>query len=85
MNIYQFRCHFCKFQIEHSTTLYFAGSFDPCAMVQIESIGGEANAVIGPLTKVIYEIASIPQDRVFANFQGSYTLTTWGINGSTFS
>jgi hypothetical protein len=38
--------------VEHADFLMFGGSSDPCAMIQIESIGGDASTLMGPLTEV---------------------------------
>jgi hypothetical protein len=39
--------------VEHSEYLLFGGNTEPCAIIQVEAIGGVAEDIMLPLTEVI--------------------------------
>lgn len=61
----------------------FAKTNDPCAMVQVQAIGGGGQAAASAgFTKALGEFG-IKADRVFCNFQ-SFSGKDWAMAGSTF-
>ena len=69
--------------VTQSECLYFGGSKDPCAMIQIESIGGSSKEAISSATTAVAEVAGIPSDRIFVTFT-SIEGKNWGMAGNTF-
>lgn len=70
---------------DREDSLYFAGSSDPCCIVQVSAYGNIPDRAYNPLTRDITEaIASdtdIPADRIYV----SYFLTPhWGLGGENF-
>lgn len=62
--------------------LALGGSISPCAMVQVESIGGSCNDVCSPITNELSRITGIVPDRIFVNF-ASFKSDSWALAGST--
>ncbi len=66
----------------------FGDSTDPCAYLELRSIGGldeEVNAAVaGRLCAMMREVAEVPEDRVFINFIDMLR-SHWGWNGGTFA
>lgn len=61
----------------------FAKTSDPCAMVQVQALGGGGqSAASAGITKALGE-AGVKGDRVFCNFQ-SFSGKDWAMGGSTF-
>lgn len=68
--------------VDCDSGLSFGGNTEPCAMVQVQSIGGDLSACVEPITKAVSEIAGIPAGRIFVNFT-SFERGAWGMGGST--
>lgn len=66
----------------HDESLYFAGSNEPCAMVQIQAIGGQIDKVITPVTEILNSVGGVLPSRIFINFQ-SFTTEQWATHGVT--
>lgn len=68
--------------------LSFGGSTDPCAYVELRSLGGlddEVNAALSErLCAMMRDVAEVPEDRVFVNFV-DMARSDWGWNGGTFA
>lgn len=66
----------------------FGDSTDPCAFLELRSIGGlddEVNAALSArLCAMMREVAEVPEDRVFVNFV-DMARADWGWNGGTFA
>jgi len=66
----------------------FGDATDPCAYLELRSIGGlddEVNAALSKrLCSMMREVAEVPEDRVFINFV-DMARANWGWNGGTFS
>ncbi|KAI1731636.1 macrophage migration inhibitory factor (MIF) domain-containing protein [Ditylenchus destructor] len=64
----------------------FGGTQDPCAFVELQSIGGFANvnAIAGPLTKFITEELNIASNRFYIRFV-DLDATKFSFKGSTFA
>ncbi len=61
----------------------FAKSNDPCAMVQVQALGGGGQAATSTgITKVLGEFG-IKAERIFCNFE-SFSGKDWAMGGSTF-
>jgi hypothetical protein len=57
------------------------GSKSPCAMVQVESIGGSCSDVCSPITNELSRITGIVPDRIFVNFT-SFKSDSWAVAGT---
>lgn len=66
----------------HDDSLYMGGSNEPCAMVQIQAIGGPFEKVITPLTEILNSIGGVLPSRIFINFQ-SFSADQWATRGVT--
>lgn len=66
----------------HDDSLYFAGSKEPAAMIQIQAIGGEITNVITPLTEILTSIGGVLPSRIFINYQ-SFSADHWAKDGVT--
>lgn len=55
-------------QAEHKRKLLFGGSLSPCAMIQIDSIGGSLAEHCETITSTVQRVTGVPADRVFMNF-----------------
>lgn len=71
--------------IEDGYTLYFKGSDEPAAMVEVQIYGNASpsamSTLTGSITGILADNLGIPADRVYV----SYMLTeNWGWNGSNF-
>ena len=51
----------------------------------MQSVGGTCGQVCGPLTDIVSSVGGVPADRVYVNFEGSFTLKSWAMGGSTFA
>jgi phenylpyruvate tautomerase PptA (4-oxalocrotonate tautomerase family) len=72
----------CFVQVEHSTGLMFSGSKEPCAMINIQSIGGNFEPIVRPITDILVSIGGVLQSRVFINFS-NFEMNAWGVDGVT--
>jgi phenylpyruvate tautomerase len=65
----------------------FGGSTEPCAFIELRSLGGldsETNAALSlRLCEMMSDVAEVPMDRVFVNFV-DMARDDWGWNGGTF-
>ncbi|MCM1024220.1 MAG: phenylpyruvate tautomerase MIF-related protein [Prevotella sp.] len=71
--------------IEGDYTLYFKGTDEPAAMVEVQIYGnpsaGAMSALTGKITEIVSADLGVPADRVYV----SYMCTeNWGWNGSNF-
>jgi hypothetical protein len=66
----------------HDDSLYFGGSKEPCAMIQIQAVGGQIDKAITPLTEVLTSIGGVLPSRVFVNYQ-AFTTEEWATHGVT--
>jgi len=67
-------------------TLYFSGSQEPAAMVELASIGlteAQAGSLAGILCELVSTHFHVPQDRIYVRFHDS-ARAMWGWNGKTF-
>jgi len=66
----------------------FGGSMDPCAFLELRSLGGLGDEINAELTlrlcEMMRDVAEVPMDRTFVNFIGMER-TDWGWNGGTFA
>ena len=61
----------------------FGKTNDPCAMVQVQALGGGGQAAASAgITKALGEVG-VKADRVFCNFQ-SFSGKDWAMGGTTF-
>jgi len=65
--------------VNQSHGLMFAGTKDPCAMVEVMGIGGTVKDVLGLLTQAVSN-HGIPASRIFINFS-SFQAHEWAVNG----
>ena len=68
-----------------SQTMLFAGSDEPCAMIEIKGIGlteAQAKSCTAALCELVAASTSIPAARTFVQFT-DVSRTMWGINGET--
>lgn len=68
--------------VECSDCLMRAGTKDPCAMINVEAIGGRLSDIVGPLTEILHSIAGVAPSRTFINFR-DVALDAWGRDGVT--
>lgn len=66
----------------HNESLLFAGSKEPSAMIQIQSIGGNFESVITPVNEILTSVGGILPSRIFINFQ-DFTSDNWCTHGVT--
>jgi hypothetical protein len=69
-------------QVIHDESLFFAGSKEPCAMVQIQAIGGSLEPLLTPLSEILTSVGGILPSRIFMNFQ-EFTSDNWSTHGVT--
>mmetsp|Transcript_16327 Transcript_16327/g.24605 ORF Transcript_16327/g.24605 Transcript_16327/m.24605 type:complete len:119 (-) Transcript_16327:131-487(-) len=70
-------CH-----VEHTSSLCFGGSTEPCCMIQIESVGGDFESLITPFSDVMSSIGGVLPNRIFMNFR-DVSADNWSIHGVT--
>ncbi|GBG25637.1 Macrophage migration inhibitory factor-like [Hondaea fermentalgiana] len=63
--------------VDTSECLMFAESMDPCAVVNVQGIGGELSQVLKLLSAAVHEHTKIPENRIFVNMV-SFEATFWG-------
>ena len=69
-------------QVEHSENLMFGGSKDPSAIITVESIGGDFESLIAPLTDILVSVGGVAHGRVFLTFR-NVSDKEWGSQGMT--
>jgi phenylpyruvate tautomerase len=70
--------------LETGVPMTFAGSAEPCAYVEIKSIGAlKPPAMTAAFCRLISERTGIPADRVYIGFD-DVKASQWGWNGRTF-
>jgi phenylpyruvate tautomerase PptA (4-oxalocrotonate tautomerase family) len=70
--------------LETAVPMTFAGSSDPCAYVEIKSIGGlKPAAMTAAFCELISARTSIHADRIYVAFE-DVKASSWGWNGQTF-
>ena len=71
-------------QLTHSLSMYFAGTDELCAFIEIKSIG---SLIPSKMSKPIFEFFSseleIPTERIYVYFQDVVS-NQWAWNGRTF-
>ena len=72
-------------QVTHDNSLLFGGSRDPCAMIEIQSIGGALESIIGPITDILESVGGVLPARVFVSLNNHYTADEWGLHGVLIS
>lgn len=73
-------------QLFPSIQMTMAGQTDPCAFVEVASIGLSKNhvkTISSELTKMICRVLSIKSDRIYIEFK-SAEAENWSWDGSTF-
>jgi phenylpyruvate tautomerase PptA (4-oxalocrotonate tautomerase family) len=73
-------------RIEPEQTLLFGGSTQPCAYLELKSIGlprDQTSELSAALCEFIAEQAAIPRERIYIEFADAER-TMWGWNGATF-
>ncbi len=66
----------------HDESLYFGGSREPAAMIQIQAIGGDIEKAITPLSEIMTSIGGVLPSRIFINYQ-AFTADQWSTHGVT--
>ena len=65
--------------------LYFAGSDQPAAMVEVKIFGSASDGVLekltGQITRILTDELSLPADRVYVKYE---LCAHWGWNGGNF-
>jgi phenylpyruvate tautomerase len=70
--------------LETGVPMTFAGSCDPCAYVEVKSIGAlKPPAMTKALCDLISKHTGIPSNRIYIGFD-DVKATAWGWNGKTF-
>ena len=70
--------------LETAVPMTFAGSADPCAYVEIKSIGAlKPAAMTSAFCELIEARTGIPANRVYVAFE-DVKASSWGWNGNTF-
>jgi hypothetical protein len=72
-------------QVTHDSSILFGGSREPCAMVEIQSIGGSLDNVVGPISDIFESVGGVLRARVFISLNNSFTADTWGSHGNLLS
>ena len=71
--------------IEDEYRLWFRGSDEPAAIVEVSVYGSPAaqamNDLTGRITDILTENLSIPRDRIYVSY---FSTPDWGWNGSNF-
>lgn len=72
--------------IRDGEKLFFAGSGEPCAMVQVRSFGGEQpaesyDALTAEITQACTACLAVPPDRCYVAYDAT---VHWGWNGKNF-
>mmetsp|Transcript_1807 Transcript_1807/g.4200 ORF Transcript_1807/g.4200 Transcript_1807/m.4200 type:complete len:122 (+) Transcript_1807:40-405(+) len=68
--------------VEFAEGLMTAGTAEPCAMANIQGIGGELSQALKPVTDALHKELSIPEDRISMNMV-SFDASMWGRSGIT--
>ena len=70
--------------LETAVAMTFAGSTDPCAYVEIKSIGAlKPPAMTAAFCELIEARTGIPAKRIYVAFE-DVKASSWGWNGNTF-
>ena len=70
--------------LETGVPMTFAGSTDPCAYVEVKSIGAlKPPAMTAAFSELISARTDIPANRIYIGFD-DVQASAWGWNGSTF-
>ena len=70
--------------LETGVPMTFAGSCDPCAYVEVKSIGAlKPSAMTKAFCDLISKRTGIPSNRIYIGFD-DVKATAWGWNGKTF-
>lgn len=64
--------------VECSEGLVMAGSVEPCAMANLQSMGGELSEALNHITAAIHKETNIPQHRVAVNMVSDFSMSSWG-------
>lgn len=70
-------------EIEDEKTMYFSGSKEPLAFVDIKVLGSahNTNEMTKEITKILSEELNIPPNRIYIAYKD---YTDWGFNGNNF-
>lgn len=70
-------------EFEDDKNMYFAGSKDPLAFIDIKVLGSlyNTNEMTKELTKILSEELSIPPNRIYIAYKD---YSDWGFNGNNF-
>lgn len=67
------------------TVMYFKGTNDLCAMIEVNLYGTQAAAAKKELTrrvtKAVFDELKVPPDRIYVSYRET---PDWGLNGSNF-
>ncbi len=70
---------------EDGCKMAFAGSFDDCAMIEVEILGTaskrEYDALTASLSDAVSKRLGIPKDRIYVKYE---EISTWGFDGENF-
>ncbi|MEB3159408.1 MAG: phenylpyruvate tautomerase MIF-related protein [Synechococcus sp.] len=70
--------------LETAVPMTFAGSSDPCAYVEVKSIGAlKPPAMTAAFSELITQRTGIPANRIYIAFE-DVKANAWGWNGNTF-
>ncbi len=70
--------------LEPNIMMTFAGNSDPCAFVDIKSIGSlSPGEMSSQFSQIISRNSDIPINRIYLNFE-DVAASSWGYNGKTF-
>lgn len=70
--------------LETGVSMTFAGSAEPCAYVEVKSIGAlRPPAMTAAFCELIHTRTGIPANRIYVGFE-DVQASCWGWNGSTF-
>lgn len=70
--------------LETGVPMTFAGNTDPCAYVEVKSIGAlKPPAMTAAFSELISARTGIPSNRIYIGFD-DVQASAWGWNGSTF-
>ena len=71
--------------INSHTVMYFKGTNDLCAMIEVSIYGKQSNeakdALTQKVTKAVFDELKVPPERIYVSYRET---PDWGLNGSNF-
>ncbi len=77
--------HWLMIAIQPSTAMYFQGTNELCAMIQVSIYGKQSpdakSALTQKVTKAVFDELKVPPQRIYVSY---HETSDWGMNGSNF-